>query len=275
MNIQALNKMEQTHSLFKRIVAPLKNHMGLDFGYMKVFLEGSYYYRIMENLDCNKVLIKNIEKGKIFSDRNVTNYFDSSYNFTLWPKTPKHKAMQICYEHNVWEGITISKISKHQVDLYWFNTTIQRIDWHEFFIRNKPLLIEFISFFNKHKKLLSINDSIVKNELFEFKQGFDISIPESEYIKNESDNIRKFIKDINLSNFFNDTGNPSVNLSSRELEVFSYICRGYTAKLIANILNISIRTVECYIEKIKHKTNLRYKSDFVRFGELFNFKLRK
>ncbi len=265
MNNEAWNKVTQTHDLFKKIIAPLKQHLGLSFGYMKFFLKENYYYRVMENLECNRNLISNLVKGRIFSDRNVTNYFDGDYRYTLWPKLPKHLAMEICYNSGVWNGITVSKVSKNYVDIYWFNAETQEKDWNKFFVRNKLLLLEFINYFNQYKKFLSIDDSIKERELFRFSGGFDIIIPDSEYLQNELPVFNDFLKLLRTSSpvFKN------LKLSRRETEVLSLMCQGYTAKLISQKFNISSRTVECYVERIKNKTGLLYKTELIKFGEVY------
>lgn len=59
-------------------------------------------------------------------------------------------------------------------------------------------------------------------------------------------------------------------LSSRELDVLSYLSRGKTAKEIGMQLAISRRTVEHHIENIKIKTNCNSKAELISmyWGEL-------
>jgi len=52
-------------------------------------------------------------------------------------------------------------------------------------------------------------------------------------------------------------------LSDREKECSQYITRGMSAKKIANIMNISYRTVETHIAKIKYKLNCKTKSEII------------
>ena len=270
MNHKAFNKIQQTLPLFKDITLNIRKLLNISFKYVRVFNNGSYY-RIMENLDCLQKLITFVDRGRIFAERNITNSFDAEYRFTLWPKEPKQIAMDICYQYNIWNGITLSKISESYIDIYSFSGGSDREDWHKFFTRNKPLMLEFINYFNKHKENLHILENTSNQELFRFKQGFDSIIPESEYIKNESPIINNFINLLNTSTFSLNGFKTPFKFSSRELEVLSLICHGYTAKLIAEKFNISVRTVECYVERIKNKTGLRYKTELIRFGEsLFN-----
>lgn len=50
---------------------------------------------------------------------------------------------------------------------------------------------------------------------------------------------------------------PIDNLSDRELEVFRLIGRGYRTRQIAEMLRLSVKTVESYREHIKHKMGFR------------------
>lgn len=56
------------------------------------------------------------------------------------------------------------------------------------------------------------------------------------------------------------------NLSNRELECLFLILRGKTAKQIAEIMDLSKRTVEFYIENIKNKFGCNTKSDLLLIG---------
>ncbi|MFQ5989545.1 MAG: response regulator [Candidatus Methylomirabilales bacterium] len=50
---------------------------------------------------------------------------------------------------------------------------------------------------------------------------------------------------------------PVDTLSDRELEVFRLIGRGYRTRQIAEMLHVSVKTIESYREQIKHKMKLR------------------
>lgn len=52
-------------------------------------------------------------------------------------------------------------------------------------------------------------------------------------------------------------------LTTRELECLFYLLRGKTSKEIGKILNLSFRTVEGYIDNIKHKFNCRTKAELI------------
>jgi DNA-binding CsgD family transcriptional regulator len=53
-------------------------------------------------------------------------------------------------------------------------------------------------------------------------------------------------------------------LSKRQLECLLYLVKGMTSKEIANVLNLSFRTVQCYLEILKDKLNCISRSELIR-----------
>lgn len=64
--------------------------------------------------------------------------------------------------------------------------------------------------------------------------------------------LHKFVKDE-----FDDSGSPTKALSNRELEVYQLLGQGLKKHEIAEKLNLSVKTVETYIEHIKIKLQLK------------------
>ncbi len=55
-------------------------------------------------------------------------------------------------------------------------------------------------------------------------------------------------------------------LSDREREVLRFIARGFTNKEVANLLGVSIKTVETYKTRLNRKLNLHSRADAVRYA---------
>jgi len=64
--------------------------------------------------------------------------------------------------------------------------------------------------------------------------------------------LHRFVKDK-----FDDSGSPTKSLSNRELEVYQLLGQGLKKHEIADKLNLSVKTVETYIEHIKIKLQLK------------------
>ncbi len=56
------------------------------------------------------------------------------------------------------------------------------------------------------------------------------------------------------------------SLSDREREVLRFIARGFTNKEVANLLGVSIKTVETYKTRLNRKLNLHSRADAVRYA---------
>ncbi len=272
MNNEAFNKAANSHALFKKTVAPLKRLLGVSFGYMIVFKDG-HYYTLMDNLRCLREFVTHANKGSIFCDRNITDYFDGEYSFTLWPLKPVDIAMKIYYKHNAYSsGITISKTSKDTIELYWFTKKELESDQKTFFIRNKQVLLEFINYFNSYKPLLLLPSTRASQSLFKFSNGFEAYIPKPENTQ-ELYKVRKLINILRSESIPESMSTDTLKLekifSPRENEILPMICRGFTTKIIAQKLGISIKTVNTHIEHIKQKAGLRFKTDIINFYENF------
>jgi two-component system response regulator NreC len=55
-------------------------------------------------------------------------------------------------------------------------------------------------------------------------------------------------------------------LSRREREVLEHLIRGHTHQEIADKLFVSVKTVETYRARVREKTGLKTRADFVRYG---------
>ena len=57
---------------------------------------------------------------------------------------------------------------------------------------------------------------------------------------------------------------PLSSLSDREFQVFQYIGEGYSHQEIADVLSLSIKTIESHVERIKNKLNLKSGRELLR-----------
>lgn len=61
------------------------------------------------------------------------------------------------------------------------------------------------------------------------------------------------------------------SLTKRQSECLFFLMRGKTSKEIAKILNVSFRTVEIYIDQVKHKLNCSKKSDLIEKAMAYGY----
>jgi DNA-binding NarL/FixJ family response regulator len=67
--------------------------------------------------------------------------------------------------------------------------------------------------------------------------------------------------------------NPLAELTDRELEAFDLIGRGLSTAMIAEQMNVSIKTIETYRSNIKTKLNLKDATDLIRFAATWTERL--
>ena len=67
-------------------------------------------------------------------------------------------------------------------------------------------------------------------------------------------------------------------LSKRQKEILILVAQGYTDKQIAEMIHVSVKTVESHKARIKEKLNFVHRSDFVAYAmenNLFSVDLKK
>ncbi|MCP4747382.1 MAG: response regulator transcription factor [Desulfobacteraceae bacterium] len=62
---------------------------------------------------------------------------------------------------------------------------------------------------------------------------------------------------------------PINRLTDREMEVFRFIGKGFSTREIADRLNLSIKTIGTYRERIKEKLNIKHANELVRCAVYF------
>ncbi len=122
-------------------------------------------------------------------------------------------------------------------------TTPYAADSHDpYLIENIPLLKNFILYF---REKLQMDKQLQKG----YNIRYESRIPNNSIAVADDPTTKFTIKKYYLGGPFND-----IAFSKREAECLQQLFYGKTAKMIAQILQISHRTVESHIEKIKLKT---------------------
>jgi DNA-binding CsgD family transcriptional regulator len=266
MNNEIQDKFFFKQDHFIKLISPLKQYFNMSFGHMEIFLDNSYYL-LIESKDCYQDFVNNVDQFIILG-KDITGLTDEDYGFILWPEEPLGKAMEIFFEHNYWNGITILKREKDSTLLWWFNG--ENILVQDFFVKNKTLLLSFVRYFNAYKQTLLIDGIFDQYDLYKFYNGFSINIANQISISDRQ-RTKDFLDTINYQPIVLDSRGHKIRLTSQEIKILSLTAAGYTAKSVAKNCQISVRTVQHHIENIKYKTSLHYKEDLIDFYKK-NFK---
>ena len=128
------------------------------------------------------------------------------------------------------------------------------------YLNHSDLLKKFIVYF-KEKFFPSVDFS---NPLAYITTNIDYFKKNKE--AQESLHVEKFFKDTQLSKYYLDIGDRTIQFSKREAECLAYLAKGFNTKKIASLLNLSVRTIEVYLNNIKEKTCYFNKSDILQFA---------
>ena len=179
----------------------------------------------------------------------------SKLNYLIWDDVPNSASLQIYYNANttfcIHHIFTIIEVNQGITDAYHFATNIKNRAMNSFYIENLNLLKQFIRYYqdkmllndtlNRAHKIIvpaKLRD-ITKNKLL----LADISLPKEAF--------EKFKHELHYYDQNIYPERKKMALSRREEQCAYYMVQGYTAKEIADILNISSRTVEVHLDRLK------------------------
>lgn len=268
INLDAFKYIEVLHGEFSQICQPLKTYNIPWFGYFKLFENGSYF-NISNNLEHTKQYLSTIQNiGVTWSEqlelvkKNIRYYFRSEKKYIYLADCKiknfdknKDPIFHLSYNHNQWNFIAIYKFTKGYIEQYFFAGYKDQTYLHNFFINNLIFLEQFINCFEKTDLYKKIQNS---KYLAHYDQKFDFDILST--FSPEKYAFREQIKQDNILNI----NNNMIKLTKREYQYLQYLAIGNTAKETADILNLSARTVENYLNILKNKTGCYSRSKIVK-----------
>ncbi len=170
------------------------------------------------------------------------------------PPSLNDKFDQVIFDYksyfNVHYPFYLFEIYENYYESFAFATPIDNPAIINFYLNNLTLLENFKHYFRDKAASLIKRASINKIHLLDSMRS---NIQKLNINKNPEVlfNVKKYR--------FNYNG-KSLSLSKREMESCQYLGQGYTAKETANLLKISPRTVEQYLNNVKEKSGLKTKS---------------
>lgn len=146
---------------------------------------------------------------------------------------------------NLYHGITIVRRDKNHYDMIAFALDTPHVNPHGFYMTILPQLEWFISQFEKNQAV-EIN-FIEKNRIY----------------------LPPIHQDTNCKNLCFNSGRIDFDLMGnttyvtlQELNCIKALAKGYTYKEVAKFLNISPKTLETYLNRVKIRTGLNYRDPF-------------
>jgi DNA-binding CsgD family transcriptional regulator len=162
-----------------------------------------------------------------------------------------------CY-HNT---LTLIEKSEEGIDItvFWGKPDNQQIN--DLALNHQPLIKKFVKHFKEnHQSLLEQNNSLDLSK----------AMPDNYYACGKQTNhvkkmaLLELLKEFGLS----ELGERSILLTDRERQCLRCVLLGKSAKHTAEILPISRRTVEAYLDSARHKLGCKNKSELFNCAEI-------
>lgn len=161
--------------------------------------------------------------------------------------TVKDELSRHLYQNGIWNTICCYIKCADFIEGFYFSNVEGGADWVNYYLNQFHLLEQYYSDFKE--KLLSITK---RSEFLQFAQS-TVNPEIFSSINQPEESIKKI-------------ETPELLLTARERECLKFISEGYTSKEIARCFNRSPRTIEWYVENIKHKLGVDKKTDLIRIA---------
>jgi DNA-binding CsgD family transcriptional regulator len=251
------NFLKQIQELCK----PLETYLGINhFGYLKVYKNLQYFY-VSNDLGVTSDYLLNVKDSNIF----YKNYLSESNNldtkYILWPDQAENYSMELYLKHGFWNGLTALKLNENDVEMWWFATDPNNVLIQNFYKDHLDILQRYIHYFNKKLKQFAKVDH---TNLAVYTKGFDFNIPlVNDNAYPDASQVSAFVNHLFPRGVATYSTNGIIQLTNSEIKCLRLIAECYSAKEVAQKLNISERTVESHLARIRYKSGYNLKSDIV------------
>ncbi len=245
----------------KEMTQPLFDNSGIrTFAYRKFFRDGRSF-GISTNHEWNKWhnehLLKLEGSIPIYENDIRETVINTQYScFRIGEPDNRDVLCMKLHDFDIWNTLCVYKKNNDFIEGFYFAGTKENLNIINFFLNNVVDFDNYI-FYLKNYFFNSINKDTIDQLLLPtiLKESFSP-----------------------LPNFLENGGilykeGETILLTAREAECLHYFSQGYTIKEIAKTLNLSPRTIETFINKLKNKMGVYYKSDLIKvYFENINLK---
>ena len=257
--IRSLEYNKQINPELQDIIEPLRAFGITTFAHSKYFDDGKAF-RISSELEWSQQYYNlgfhNHPDGYEKSIRQHSSPL--SLDFCLWRGEPTTEIYEALKSHNIWNGLTLCENGEGSISGWSFGTTAENESVLDFCLENIYLLKHFVLYMkSQHPNLLAPSDGSCFYTFAEPKELEESQVPEAA--------IQHFFEQTSIDKYCIDAEEKHF-LTKREFDCLYELSLGKSAKQIAQALDISPRTVEGYLEKMKMRFNLSTKN---QLAEMF------
>jgi DNA-binding CsgD family transcriptional regulator len=261
---EAIELHESLHEPLTSFSSPLLDQFNITwFGYVRLFPDGSRFIINKKKGWLLDYIQKDFHNDCVQTENLDINYqaAEKTLYYSLWSGLKKSKVFDFFYEENIFNGCYFHRRRKEGSEVFSFATTRDNIAANDFYINNINFL-NYVVFLFKEKFSSVINNIHQKT----------IILPTNCYDK-EKQLLPLFATTIQkqLPSFYNKTEikrlyfnkAPQIYATKQECFCLELLSKGFTEKETASALNLSIRTVESYLNSLKNKLRCQYKSQLL------------
>ncbi len=251
--IKAFEYNDVINPILLQLTEPLYKNFGIStFAYTKIFEDR--IFKISSNNEWFRFHITNEFYQQDHYQKDILQFDNNNTYIKFWNDASSN-LVQAMYQHNLWYGVSIYKKFEDYIEMWSFATNKDNYNIVDFYMNNIDFLRRFIFYFkNKAAKLIDSSD---KEKFIYRKKKLILDSNNNNLTENKN-----FLHETML-NYININNKTEVHISRREMECMYMLSLGLSPKEIGKILDISHRTVETYIHKVKHKFGYHYKRELV------------
>lgn len=230
----------------KSVASPFLTTLGCNyFQYLKVFRNGSFSFVTTQPkwAEFTLDLLQKTNKPAVYSHIDATTLDKNKFTF-LWEPNLPEEPVRLAREFDIANGFTF--VERHEDYYYMFAFAAPRVHSRaiDTYFNSLNEMNEFIQKFKYHQRKL-INE-----------------------IDRHCFHVPKARQDSNLEQMLLSSGNKSsLHLTAQELVCIQGLAKGQTYKEIAKALNISHRTVETYLNRVRDRFHLHHKKELIALLE--------
>lgn len=243
------------------VCAPLLEHFGLRFAYLKFFDKHRYFFVNSYNDDqfTRRRLTQIHDDGKVFEQQKKTTIDDSTQHF-FWPSAvpQQDQLLSALHEANIWHGYSVIKKHQNETEIFSFTTTKDRENINDFYKNHSDVLEHFILHFkDKAESLIDISDQSVHARL----QKTDESMQD---LEQTSEKIKKFLADTKIERIAVYTESGSNFLSNDEVQCLVKECQAHVLNDMSKGADHTPNETKIHLENIKKKTGYSTDRDLTK-----------
>lgn len=249
-NRQAIEYNRAIVPVLRDITLPLFNAMGLTHFTYARYQDGNRFLNL--SLDLNLVegfLGTNLDNYVLWEGVDFPSY---TKRIVIWDAYQPHELTFYMRHHGYDHGISLFYRHENDIEAWHFATNRGNFSINNLYTNHIDIIDRFIPYFQERAKgVLSQNDP---DCMAEFHDGRHLDL--SQYDKSNAIALSKSClhEVMETKKFFFNYDNREHVLSYMEFQCLKGLVVGKTAKMIALDLNISHRTVESLIDRIRCKT---------------------